>query len=288
MKKVACVVVTYNRLTLLQGCIDSIRKQTFHDFDIIVVNNGSTDGTKDWLQQQTDIVAITQGNSGGAGGFYTGQKEALQKGYEWIWMMDDDGIADHEQLGKLLKGAEQCNSKYVNALVCNIKDPESLAFGLVVERKGLTKINEAQKYKYIKDSINPFNGTLIHREILESVGLIKKEMFIWGDEMEYTYRAKRAGYQQFTITSALHFHPAIKSQQINIFPFVKRYRVDIPANKSRAYIKYRNNGYLCKTYYPSREFKEKMKYTLYFLSRLKFLELIEFYKFFNRGMQNIF
>ena len=46
---VACIVVTFNRLPLLKKCLNSIRNQTNKDFDIIVVNNGSTDGTKEWL-----------------------------------------------------------------------------------------------------------------------------------------------------------------------------------------------------------------------------------------------
>lgn len=288
MKNVACIVVTYNRLALLKDCIESLRNQTDMDFDIFVINNGSSDGTEKWLSGQKDLNYITQDNGGGAGGFYTGMKTAFEAGYEWIWMMDDDGQTDPDQLKNLLDGARQCQSKFVNALVCNIKDPSVLAFGLVNEGHGLINAEDARKFLFISDSINPFNGTLIHRDVIKDIGFIKREMFIWGDEMEYTYRARAAGYKQYTVTSALHFHPSIKSQQIRIIPFISRLVVDVPNNKERAYIKYRNNGYLCHTYYPEREFKEKTKYTLYFLSRFKFRELSDFYKYFNRGARNIF
>lgn len=288
MKKVACIVVTYNRLALLKDCIESLRKQTNKDFDIIVVNNGSTDGTEEWLSQQTDIKPITQANVGGAGGFYTGMKTAFEGGYEWIWMMDDDGLAAPSQLENLLEGANNCNSKFVNALVCNVASPNVLAFGLASEGVSYATVNEAQKTVYIYDAINPFNGTLIHRDVIDKVGLIKKEMFIWGDEMEYTYRARKAGFKQYTITTALHYHPSIKSKQIRIIPFIGRFTVDVPTNRERAYIKYRNNGFLFHTYFPSREFKEKAKYAIYFISRLKFRELAEYFKYFNRGSRNIF
>lgn len=288
MMDIACIIVTFNRIHLLQECIEAVRRQTYKDFDIIVINNGSSDGTKEWLDEQPDIMAINQENVGGAGGFYTGMKVAFEKGYEWIWMMDDDGLADSHQLENLLHGSEKCHSKFVNSLVCNINNPSKLAFGLVNNAVGITELEEAQTSDFILDSINPFNGTFIHRDVISSIGLIKKEMFIWGDEMEYTYRARKAGFSQFTITSALHYHPTIKSQQVNIFPFVNRYKVDVPANKKRAYIKYRNNGYICHNYFPEREFVEKLKYSLYFVIHFKFSDLFLFFKYYNKGKKDIF
>ena len=58
-------------------CVETVRKQTYKYFNILVVNNGSTDGTKEWLVQQADIITINQENLGGAGGFYTGMKYCM-------------------------------------------------------------------------------------------------------------------------------------------------------------------------------------------------------------------
>ena len=54
--KIACVVLTYNRLSLLKRCIDSIRNQTYQEFDIYVIDNASTDGTAHWLSLQNDLT----------------------------------------------------------------------------------------------------------------------------------------------------------------------------------------------------------------------------------------
>ena len=70
--------------------IDALRKQTYNDYQIVVVNNGSTDGTEKWLSQQRDIITITQENLGGAGGFFAGMKYVAEHGYEYCWIMDDD------------------------------------------------------------------------------------------------------------------------------------------------------------------------------------------------------
>lgn len=286
MKKVACIVVTYNRLSLLKECIESLRKQTNKDFDIIVVNNGSTDGTEEWLSQQTDVKPITQANVGGAGGFYTGMKTAFESGYEWIWMMDDDGLADSHQLDNLLVGAKDSNSLFVNALVCNVKDHDKLAFGLVYDGAGISSVEDAQKVKYISDSINPFNGTLINKKVIEKIGFIKKEMFIWGDEMEYTFRAKKNGFNVGTITEAIHYHPVVRLLPQNIIPFWDRYTLDVPSDLERAFIKYRNKGYNCKNYYPEDKFKICFKYIAFYLLRFNFKGLYCFIKAFRDGEKN--
>ena len=59
------LIVTYNRLSDLKICVETVRKQTYKYFNILVVNNGSTDGTKEWLVQQADIITINQENLGG-------------------------------------------------------------------------------------------------------------------------------------------------------------------------------------------------------------------------------
>ena len=107
MKEVGILVVTYNRIKLLQECIESLRLQTFQDYDIIVVNNSSTDGTQEWLNTQSDIITITQKNSGGAGGFYTGLKYIAEQGYGYCWLMDDDVVCNSNALECLLKTAHK-------------------------------------------------------------------------------------------------------------------------------------------------------------------------------------
>src|ERR1700687_3616443 len=57
-QSVAVVILTFNRLKLLQRCIKHVREQTRRVDGVIVVNNGSTDGTKEWLDEQADIIAI--------------------------------------------------------------------------------------------------------------------------------------------------------------------------------------------------------------------------------------
>ena len=102
--KIAAIVVTYNRLNMLKENIDSLKKQTEQNFDILLIDNNSTDGTKKYIKELNDekIIYINTGkNIGGAGGFYTGVKEAIKRGYEYAWLMDDDTIPYEDALEEL-------------------------------------------------------------------------------------------------------------------------------------------------------------------------------------------
>jgi rhamnopyranosyl-N-acetylglucosaminyl-diphospho-decaprenol beta-1,3/1,4-galactofuranosyltransferase len=58
--KVAAVIVTYNRLALLKECVKALETQERLPDAIVVVNNGSTDGTEQWLDSQKNIIAFHQ------------------------------------------------------------------------------------------------------------------------------------------------------------------------------------------------------------------------------------
>ena len=72
---------------------------------IIIVDNGSSDGTKEYLSnlKGENIQIIYQENLGGAGGFHTGLKAAYEQEYDWIWLMDDDVEVASDCLENLLK-----------------------------------------------------------------------------------------------------------------------------------------------------------------------------------------
>ncbi|MBP5547906.1 MAG: glycosyltransferase [Bacteroidales bacterium] len=280
-KKVAAVIVTHNRLSDLKLCINSVKEQSIQSLDIIVVNNGSTDGTKEYLEGLSDVITINQDNLGGAGGFYSGQKYMYDNGYEWIWMMDDDGIADKNQLKTLLNYSKKSGRLFLNALVASINDPTMMAF-----YKG-HPIAYYQAYEIWEGDIHPFNGTLIHRTVIEQVGFIKKEMFIWGDEKEYKLRIKKAGYTPTTVTNAIHYHPEEKGIWKTVWPgWINKKILTKPKQLSKYY--YRNLGYINKTYlraYP-RLCKDVRHYSLFFVRTLHFGELLKFLYYYNKGVNN--
>lgn len=291
MKDVACIIITYNRLELLKRVLEKVKVQTNQDFDVIIVNNGSSDGTKEWLENQVNIIVINQyPNIGCAGGVHMGMEYAYTHGYKWFWLMDDDGIPADDQLEKLLRGAEKHRSFYVNSLVLDMDNHERLSFGLTYQNQAILTRKMAQEYEAIPNTVNPWNGTLISRKIRDKIGPVKKEMLLWGEEMEYMYRSIRAGFTLYTITDAMHYHPASRLNYAHVLPLVKnRFKVLLNNSEQKLKIMYRNNGYLYKTYFnPHHTLRYRLKYNLYYLLRFNIGGLIMFNKFFNQGARDDF
>jgi GT2 family glycosyltransferase len=202
MEKAIAVVVSYNRQALLSECINALRNQTRKPDAILVVNNGSTDNTEAWLEKQKDVFYITQPNLGSGGGFNTGITWAYQKGYSWIWCMDDDGYPKEDALENLLKH-EGNERSLLNCAVINKTDQKSFVW-----KTGNFATIDDVDVDVIEGVGHPFNGTLLHRAIVERVGVPKSSLFLWGDETEYYYRiVRKNNYPVKTISSSIHYHP---------------------------------------------------------------------------------
>ncbi|HPH84341.1 MAG TPA: glycosyltransferase family 2 protein [Ferruginibacter sp.] len=203
MEKVIAVVVTHNRQALLAECIAALRKQTRPVNSILVINNGSTDGTEAWLKNQPGIDFITQGNVGGAGGFSKAIQTGYERGYEWIWCMDDDGMPKEDALENLL-AADQNKLQLLNCAVIDKEDKRSFVW-----KTGHYKTIDEVNTDTIEGIGHPFNGTLINRRIVERVGVPRSTLFVWGDETEYYYRITRKNkIPVVTVARSIHYHPA--------------------------------------------------------------------------------
>lgn len=204
---ITAVVVTYNRLKLLKRTVSCLR-QNKPLTSIIIVNNGSTDGTEEWLGQQPDLTVLTQENVGGSGGFYTGIDHAYRSGADWIWCMDDDVFPRPDCLEHLL---QEAGSKDTGILA-----PRRLMDGNIYtndfRRYNLTN-PFASMYgdKLSKQQINgtteikgtAFEGPFIRREVVEKIGLPNRELFIFCDDTDYCLRTIRAGYKILYVPTAL-------------------------------------------------------------------------------------
>ena len=205
---ITVVVVTFNRKELLKKNIDCLRKQSKPIHRIVVVNNGSTDGTHEWLDTQQDLFVIHQDNVGGSGGFYTGIDYAFRSGADWIWCMDDDVFPRTTCLEELLKEAKD---KSIGILA-----PRRLMEGEIF-------CHDFQQYNltnpfasmYAKRLDNPnvnapveikgtaFEGPFIRREVVERIGLPNKDLFIFCDDTDYCLRSVLAGFKIIYVPSAL-------------------------------------------------------------------------------------
>jgi rhamnopyranosyl-N-acetylglucosaminyl-diphospho-decaprenol beta-1,3/1,4-galactofuranosyltransferase len=221
--RVVAVVVTYNRLPMLQGLLERLDQVPELD-EVLVIDNASTDGTSPWLagldgagpaddHPAARVLARTLArNTGGAGGFHDGLAWAVERGADLVWLMDDDGLPDPGCLKTLL--AHAGDHDFWGPVVVDENDQDRLVFpirlpGGVAVVHQMEEVRAAARDGVIPGVVIPFNGVLVTRELVQQIGLVREEYFIWGDDHEYRLRAEQAGARIATVTDARVLHPAV-------------------------------------------------------------------------------
>jgi rhamnopyranosyl-N-acetylglucosaminyl-diphospho-decaprenol beta-1,3/1,4-galactofuranosyltransferase len=215
--RVVAVVVTWNRAEMLARILRAVDAQDSRCDSVIVVDNASTDETPELLaslaEELTTPLRVLRlaGNTGGAGGFKAGMAAALESGAELLWLMDDDGQPRPDCLSLLLPHLDRYD--FVGPAVVAEHDPARLCFpiripGTATVVHELADVERAAVDGMLDDVVIPFNGVLVTRELVDRIGLPREEFFIWGDDVEYLWRAKEAGARVATVVGSRFEHPA--------------------------------------------------------------------------------
>ena len=217
-KRIAAIVVTHNRKDSLLRCIGAIQGQTDARADVLVVDNGSTDGTHRAVQALATNGTVqylnTGANLGGAGGFNYGMRFAVQAGYDLLWVMDDDCIPDPGALASLLEAHRRLEGNYGFLSSIAYWHDGSLC-QMNVQKTGLmSKITDTSS-PLVPVRMATFVSALFPAARVREVGLPIREFFIWADDLEYTRRLSRR-YPCYAVNGSRVLHAMQNNDKVNI------------------------------------------------------------------------
>ena len=205
--KIGVVIVTYNRLSLLQTALRCFEEQTYLPIFVIVVDNACTDGTSDYLNEWKSrnelyekIIVRNEKNEGGAGGFYAGLAVALKKTADYIWVSDDDAYPDKDALLFAAEFLKTKNHEDISAICGKVINNNQIDY---FHRKsyircGINIVESYPKKELYNDTsfeINCFSyvGSIISRKKMIEEGLPIKDYFIAYDDSEHSLRLSKVG-----------------------------------------------------------------------------------------------
>lgn len=190
MEKVALIIVTFNRLETLKMNLAHIRNQTRKPEYVLIVENGSDDGTLEFLKNQNEFefLAMNQ-NIGWSGGLDKGIRKARENwGVDFFWLMDDDSFPSPQVLESLVAASLLIGENAIIGL-------EGYIFKYGIPRKQETSVG------IIPVDFVLIDNALVPKKLIEIVGTPDPDYFIMAEDYEYCQRVKRKGFEVFLLCS---------------------------------------------------------------------------------------
>ena len=197
---VSVVIANWNGRHWLEQCLPALQAQTYRDFEVIVVDNGSDDGSVEWLgQNYPDIRILAQpGNLGFAQANNVAIRASTGK---YIITLNNDTLVEGDWLANLVAAV---SAPEVGMVACQItfgQQPEILdSAGLEVDRAGIAwNRGWGQQVDSATTACEVFGpsaaAALYRRAMLDEVGLFDEDFFAYYEDVDLAWRAQRAGWR---------------------------------------------------------------------------------------------
>ncbi len=212
MKSITIVIPNYNGMKYLEGCLSSLREQTDQDFETLMIDNGSADGSVDWVREHYPEVKIRayHRNTGFCHAVNAGIR--LSRG-KYVLLLNNDVVCDREMVAWLHRAMEEKNRAFCcSAKLVQMADPSRLddagdfysALGWAFARgKGRSSNLYNQEEKVFACCAA---AAIYRRSMLELTGLFDERHFAYLEDIDIGYRALRMGYENWYIPGAVVYH----------------------------------------------------------------------------------
>lgn len=214
---VQVVVLNWNGLEDTLRCVRSLENQTYPNYSVLVVDNGSTDGSPDGLQAlgERARLILLKDNLGYTGGNNFAMQDAFANGASYVWLFNSDATADRDALAKLVAACEQDPAiGLASPLVLEADNHAAIQFacGLFdLAAPGYTPsydIAEAQNWQAQHPTRIALHGTalLVRRSLYEAVGGLDDTFFAYWEDIEYSMRCAAAGFRAVAVLDTAIYH----------------------------------------------------------------------------------
>ena len=213
--KVAIIILTWNKKEYVLTLLGCIKELDYKNYDVIVVDNASEDGTVEALRKSyPDVhIIVNSENLGGTGGFNTGMKYALGKDvYDYLWLLDNDVEVDTQALSKLVDVIESSKEIAIaGSAMYDLTDKDKLLeLGYFIELEKGRFINnvpdESTEQEYtIVDSVSSCS-LCVSTQAISDVGIWDESFFIYCDDVDWNIRFGQKGYKTASVPSSKIWH----------------------------------------------------------------------------------
>lgn len=217
MTRVVIVILNWNGIDDTETCITSLLDQSYSDFHILVVDNGSVDDSVNRLKNleakhnQLTLI-VNQINRGFAGGVNDGIHYALNNNYDYISLFNNDAVAETTWLEILVKSIQ--SNKDVSAITGLLLHSDKTTIdstGEIYTSWGMSfPRNRTQNIMTAPISGNVFGATggatLYKTSLFKEIGLFDETFFAYYEDADISFRAQLAGHKIYYEKTAVAYH----------------------------------------------------------------------------------
>lgn len=223
--RITAAVVTHNRKECLLQAVKALLAQSRPLDEILILDNASTDGTYPALRETgllntpSLVYQRLEHNSGGAGGFAAAVERFLAGDHQWLWLLDDDALIESDALRVLMERAVDWDSVYCSVAVGLEKGCDELCWPVAMldqSSKTITTTIASHLPAIVETTNAPFLGMLLHRSLMERIGVPDRGFFISGDDAEYCHRIRRQGGRILMVKASRVRHPLPKRRPLRL------------------------------------------------------------------------
>ncbi len=217
MNRVAVVVVNFKGIEDTLACIESLQKQTFKDFTVVAVENGSHDRSKEAFQileknlKEKIQTLYNNENLGFTGGVNTGIKWALENNYDGIALFNNDAVAEPSWLQELIDAQQKIGSGITTGLLLH-EDGKTIdstgdwysTWGLPFPRNRDEPSKNAPGAEFVFSATG--GGSLYQASLFRDIGLFDNVFFAYYEDIDISFRAQLAGWKVYYTPKAIAYH----------------------------------------------------------------------------------
>lgn len=212
------IILNWNQAQLTLGCLKSLSKTMYSSNTVVVVDNGSTDGSLELIRSQyQDVVLLPQNeNLGFCEGNNIGIRYALDQGADYVLLLNNDTEVSPDMIGKLV---DACEANPIVGMagptMYYYDEPTKIASagGRVDFDKGLYWQQQVgvQDVSLVDEHVQEVDyivscGVLVRRAAIEQIGLLDSRFFINGDDIDWGLRTIKAGFKVVYVPDAKMWH----------------------------------------------------------------------------------
>jgi GT2 family glycosyltransferase len=217
LPRVLISLVNWNGGAVIARCVEQLRAQTFPNAQIIIVDNGSTDGSLDALRRADPGIVVLENfeNRGYSGGHNEALRYGLREGFDYFWLLNHDTTLEPGTLAALVEAAESDRTiGAVSPVIYEDAHPDWIQFRGSWMQPGEFGIHTVREVAELDAAESSSAGhlllwgtaMLVRREAIQAAGLLDDRFFAYYEDFDLTDRIHKAGYRNCVTAAAKIWH----------------------------------------------------------------------------------